>query len=88
MVRALTLLVFLGACSTAPPPPVFKADCPPPVPVPMAAPAHPTQAQKNALEVRVELGREAERVRGDACRAAVTERDTWINTWINRMGRQ
>jgi hypothetical protein len=76
MIRTLALLVFLGACST--PAPVFKTDCPPSVTVPVPTPRRPTQAQKNALEVRVELWAEKLLARGDACADAVRERDKWI----------
>lgn len=75
MTRALVLLLVLAGCTAAPP--EFPA-CPDPVPVPAGVPKHPTRAQTDALEIRVELWAEALRQRGDACADAVDARDEWI----------
>lgn len=80
MMRALPLLVLLGACSTAHP--AFKTNCPPRLPIPAPAPSHPTRAQVAALEVRVELWAEKSETRGDACAEAVRERDNWIARFV------
>lgn len=63
MTRWLVLLLALAGCSGPVPP-----TCPGPVPVP--ARLHPHESV-GALEIRVELARERERRRGDACAEAV-----------------
>lgn len=73
---ALALILLLVGCARAVP--VFPV-CPPPVPVPASVPRVRTQAQMNQLEVAVELAREAERHRGDACADAAAARDAWIS---------
>lgn len=60
----LLILLLLAGCAT---PPAFP-NCPDPVPVPAALRKGETVGK---LEIRVELAREAERARGDACAAAV-----------------
>lgn len=76
MIRATLLILMLAGCSARPP---AFVDCPGPVPVPAGVPKHPTQAQKDALEVRVELRAEELARRRDACADAVAARDAWIN---------
>lgn len=68
---ALLLVVLLGACAANPPRalPAFPP-CPSPVAVPAPVPPHPTRQQVDALQIRVELAREAERDRANACAAA------------------
>jgi hypothetical protein len=73
MTRALILLSLLAGCSTAVPP-VFPP-CPDPGPKPAALRKH---EPVGALEIRVELAREAAVRRADACAAAVQARDEWI----------
>lgn len=68
----MALLVILAGCSVAPP--QFPA-CPGPVPTPAPLGRHETVGP---LEIRVEIAREKERARGDACAAAVDARDKWI----------
>lgn len=77
MIRTLILLATLAGCSSPAAPPRFP-ECPGPVAVPVGAPPNPTPAQVGALEIRVELARERERNRGNACADAVTARDAWI----------
>jgi hypothetical protein len=74
MIRSVALLALLAGCSMARVPPQFPA-CPAPGPVP--EPLRPHEAV-GALEIRVELAREAERRRADACADAVAARDEWI----------
>lgn len=77
MIRGLVPLLLLVGCSVAPAPiaiPTFPS-CPPRVAVPGPLLAHESLS---VLEVRVELAREAERARGDACAAASLARDNWI----------
>lgn len=76
MIRAVALVALLAGCS-APVPPTFPA-CPTSVRVPASLPRNPTRAQADALEIRVELAREAERERGDACAAAAAAMRAWI----------
>lgn len=71
MTRAVILIALLAGCSV---PPQFPG-CPPPVAVPAPLGRHETVGQ---LEIRVELARERERSRGNACADAVTARDAWI----------
>lgn len=75
--RVIILLAFLSGCGVKAP---SFPQCPAPVAIPAPAPPHPTHAQENVLEIRVELAREAERARGDACAEAVAARDAWIGT--------
>ena len=79
MKRVVWLPLLLGAC-VAHPAAVQQAtlSCPPPVAVPAPLPHVRTPDMLAAFEVRVELAREAERARGDACAAAVAERDAII----------
>lgn len=73
MTRTLVLLVLLARCS-GPAPPAF-----PPCPGPVAVPAPLGKGETvGALEIRVELAREHERDRADACADAVAARDVWI----------
>lgn len=72
----LGLGLLLAGCATSTTncqlPPVSLADCPPSVPIPRGLPSKkPTPVQIADLEIRVELAREAERRRGDACAQAV-----------------
>ncbi|HTI81719.1 MAG TPA: hypothetical protein VL614_14825 [Acetobacteraceae bacterium] len=78
MTRALALALLLAGCS-APVPPAFP-DCPAPVATPAGVPKHPTRAQTDALEIRVELWAESLLHRGNACADAVDARDAWIRT--------
>ena len=48
-----------------------QAKCSRPVPIPKGVPKNASQADVNNLEIRVELAREAERKRGDACASAL-----------------
>lgn len=75
MTRAIILLALLVTGCTTVSPPQFPP-CPPSVAVP--APLHKGE-NVGKLEIRVELAREAERSRGDACADAVAARDAWIN---------
>lgn len=75
MTRALILLALLAGCTPSVPP-QFPA-CPPPIAVP--APLHKDE-NVGKLEIRVELGREAERKRADECQAAIEARDVWIRS--------
>ena len=72
MIRAVAIALLLAGCSA--PAPRFPP-CPPTVAVPAAAPRKPTRAQADAQEIRVEIAREAERRRGNACAAALDARD-------------
>ena len=68
--RALVAMILLGGCAVQHAVPVkVSLDCMAPVPIPAGLPRVHTRAQVNALEIRVELAREAERKRGDACYA-------------------
>lgn len=74
--KPLLAALLLAGCATAPVcplPPTPTTVCPPAVPVPAGLPRIHTQQQNNALEIRVELAREAERRRGDACAQALGE---------------
>lgn len=57
------LLALLAGCAAQP-----RPTCPGSIPVP--APLRPHE-NVGRLEIRVELAREAERARGDACAAAL-----------------
>lgn len=72
--RWLFVALPLAGCAT---PPIFP-ECPPSVAIPAPLPRIRTMAMLDAFEIRVELAREAERRRGDACAAAVVVRDVWI----------
>lgn len=71
--RALLLVALLAGCAVAPKPRAPTTACPPPVPVPAGLSGHHRPAAIAALEIRVELAREAERRRGDDCAAALRE---------------
>jgi hypothetical protein len=73
LTRALILLALLAGCSG--PAPVIVPDCPGPVPVPAPLHAHENVGK---LEIRVELAREAEKKRGDACASSVDAMRVWI----------
>lgn len=73
MIRAMALACLLCSCG-AHVPPQFRS-CPDPVPVPAALRKGESIGK---LEIRVELAREDERARADACAEAVIERDNWI----------
>jgi hypothetical protein len=77
LIRLLALALLLSGCATAAAPPRFPS-CPLPISVPAPAPLHPTHAQISQLEVAVELAREAERRRADACASAVAAMQRWI----------
>lgn len=68
--RALILLSVLAGCAYPESTPSPVAICPASVPIPAPLAGHPTPAKVGALEIRVELAREAERSRGDCWRAA------------------
>ena len=72
--RVVVLALLLAGCAARAP----TVDCPAPIPIPKAAPPHPTAKQVDALEIRVELAREAERRRAEACAGAVAELRAWI----------
>lgn len=72
MIRTLVLLALLAGCSAHPP--SFPA-CPSPVAVPAPLHAH---EPVGVLEIRIELWAEKLLARGNACAAAVTARDAWI----------
>jgi hypothetical protein len=75
LTRTLALLALLAGCSVSPPqPPQFPA-CPGSVPVPAALRKGESVGK---LEIRVEIGREAERARGDACAASSDAMRKWI----------
>ena len=77
MMRAAWLSFVLVACSAHPiPPPTLS--CPPSIAVPAPLTKVRTPDMLAAFQVRVELAREAERARGDACAAALAERDALI----------
>jgi hypothetical protein len=78
-VAALVVVVLLAGCASAPPRTavaVTPPDCPPPPAVPKSPPRIRTTEALRRFEIALELAREAERARGDACaaRAAVLER--------------
>jgi hypothetical protein len=76
VIRMALVLLLSGCASTVPP--KFPV-CPAPVSVPELAPNHATHGQVNQLEIRVELAREAERSRGNACAAAAAAMQRWID---------
>lgn len=68
--RAIILCAILAGCAIEtprPPAPDFP-ECPASIPIPAPLRKHETVG---ALEIRVEIAREDERARGDACAAAV-----------------
>lgn len=80
MTRALALVGLLAACAPerpplppVPPRPVCDCQCPPSVAVPKPLPRVHTQEQLNGFAIELELAREAERARGDACARTVAE---------------
>lgn len=76
MTRFVILLALLTAsCATKPP--TFP-DCPPSLPVPSPTVRKPSARQIAELEIRVEIAREAERARGDACAETVDSMRAWI----------
>lgn len=77
MIRMVLVVLVLTGCSIGQSVPTFPA-CPAPIPVPAPTVRKPNAKQIAQLEIRVELAREAERARGDACAEAVMERDQWI----------
>ena len=72
---AISAALLLAGCATRAPP-QFPACPQPPVTPTSLRPHEPVVA----LEIRVEIAREAERRRGDACAAAVAARDAWIRS--------
>jgi hypothetical protein len=75
LIRAVILLASLSGCATHKPPVVsVTPDCPASVPVPAPLLGDATAAKVAALQIRVELAREAERDRGDCWRAAALRR--------------
>lgn len=68
MPYVLIAVLLLAGCATAPPAKPPKPDCPASVPIPAPLVGKPTPAKIGALEIRVELAREAERARGDCWR--------------------
>jgi len=68
--RAVALIVVLTGCAAVSKPSAPVADCPASIPTPAPLVGRPTPAKVGALEIRVELAREAERDRGDCWRAA------------------
>lgn len=77
--RWWVILLLLAGCTTAPP--KFSA-CPPAPLTPAPAPKKATAKMISDLEIRVEIAREAERARGDACAEAVRERDLWMSRFV------
>ncbi len=73
--RILAVALLLVGCGVTQPP---TADCPPPARVPAAPPRIRTPAMIARFAVELELAREAERRRGDACAAAVEALTAWI----------
>lgn len=72
MMRAAALMLLLSGCAT-PGVAVLPAfpDCPGPIAIPAAPPRIRTPERIGRFAVALELAREAERARGDACAAAV-----------------
>jgi hypothetical protein len=75
MTRALALALLLAGCAVEPP---TFANCPGAVPVPAPLPLISARPVLERFAVRLELAREAERTRGDACAAASAGRAAWI----------
>jgi hypothetical protein len=75
--RIVVVLVLLSGCSTVSGAPQFP-ECPAPVPVPAPSARIHTPHEIGKLEIRVELARERERKRGDACAAAVDAMKAWM----------
>ena len=74
MTRALAVLLVLAGCS-GPVPPQFPP-CPGPVPAPARLHTH---EGVGTLEIRVEVAREAESKRANACAASVEAMRKWIH---------
>lgn len=72
MIRALVMALLLAGCSATPP--QFPA-CPGSIPVPAALRKGENVGK---LQIRVELAREEERARGDACAASADAMRKWI----------
>jgi hypothetical protein len=78
LIRSVALVIVLAGCAAtpAPPPPVrpvCQCQCPPSVAVPAPLSRVHTLEQLNAFAIALEVAREAERARGDACARTVLE---------------
>lgn len=76
--RALFPLLLLAGCAAHQQAP--RISCPDPVAIPAVPPRVRTAEQIASFAIRLELAREAERGRGNACAAALDELNAWIRS--------
>lgn len=72
IILGFVVVALLTRCASEPPScpapaPIVARDCPSPVAVPAPLPRVHTQDQLGQFAIRLEIAREQERARGDAC---------------------
>lgn len=76
--RALIIVLLLAGCAVKAEAP--RISCPGPVSVPAAPPRIRTADHIAEFAIRLEVAREAERSRGNACAAALNDLNAWIRS--------